>query len=137
MATGPHREGILQKLQERKVDVSACVERGSYLPVDVDEVLLTFMRDDVPEPARFFKVAGDLVTAAVRAAAEHRSRVLVCGECSSVLWAQGKTDAAVKVEQLCKQLTKPYDIDILCGFTLNKFYCEEDVQTFQKISQET
>jgi DNA-binding NarL/FixJ family response regulator len=135
VATGSHREGILQKLQERKVDISACIERGSYLAVDVGEMLLTFMRDDVPEPTRFFKVAEDLITSAARAAAKHPSRVLVCGECASVLWAQGKTDAAVKVEQLCNQLTEPYDIDILCGFTLNKFYCQEDIQTFQKISK--
>jgi hypothetical protein len=93
------------------------------------------MRDDVPEPTRFFKVAGDLIAAGARSAANQRSRVLVCGECASVLWAQGKTDAAVKVEQLCSQLTKLYDIDILCGFTLNSFYCEEDIQTFQKISK--
>jgi DNA-binding NarL/FixJ family response regulator len=137
VVTASHREGIRQKLQEHKVNISACIERGSYLPVDVSEVLLTFMKDDVPEPTRFFKVAGDLITAAARAAAKHRSRVLVCGECASVLWAQGKTDAAVKVEQLCNQLTKRYDIDILCGFTLNKFYCEEDIQTFQKIFEES
>ena len=136
VVTGSHREGILQKLQEHKVDISACIERGSYVAVDVDEMLLTFMRNDMPEPARFFKVAGDRITAAARAAAKHPSRVLVCGECASVLWAQGKTDAAVKVEQLCNQLTKLYDIDILCGFTLNSFYCEEDIQTFQKISKE-
>ena len=135
-ATGAHREGILQKLREHKVDISACIERGSYLAVDVGEVLLTFMRDDVPEPTRFFKVAGDLIAAGARAAAKHGSRVLVCGECASVLWAQGKSDAAVKVEQLCNQLTKRYDIDILCGFTLNRFYREEDIQTFQKISKE-
>jgi DNA-binding NarL/FixJ family response regulator len=135
LVTGSHREGILQKLHEHNVDISACIERGSYLAVDVGEVLLTFMRDDVPEPTRFFKVAGDLIAAGARAAAKQRSRVLVCGECASVLWAQGKTDAAVKVEQLCNQLTKLYEIDILCGFTLNSFYCEEDIQTFQKISK--
>jgi DNA-binding NarL/FixJ family response regulator len=136
VVTGSHREGLLQKLQEHRVDISAYIERGSYLSVDVGEMLLTFMTDDVPEPTRFFKVAGDLIAAGARAAAGTQSRVSVCGECASVLWAHGKTDAAVKVEQLCNQLTKRYDIDILCGFTLNRFYREEDIQIFQKICGE-
>jgi DNA-binding NarL/FixJ family response regulator len=135
-ATGSHREGILQKLQEHAVDIPACIERGSYFSVDVGEMLSAFVKDDVPDPMIFFKVAGDLIAAAARAAAKNQSRVAVCGECASVLWAQGKTDAAVKVEQLCNQLTKRYDIDILCGFTLNRFYREEDIQIFQSISNE-
>jgi CheY-like chemotaxis protein len=136
VVTGSHRDGLLQKLQEHAVDIPACIERGSYLSVDVSEMLSTFMKDDVPDPMMFFKVAGDLIAAAARAAAKNQSPVAVCGECASVLWAQGKTDAAVKVEQLCNQLTKRYDIDILCGFTLNRFYREEDIQIFQKICDE-
>jgi DNA-binding NarL/FixJ family response regulator len=136
VATGSHHEGILQKLREHALDIPACIERGSYLYADVGEMLSISMRDDVPDPVMFFKGAGDLISAAARAAAKNQSRVAVCGESASVLWEQGKTDAAVKMEQLCNQLTKRYDIDIFCGFTLNKFYREEDVQIFQRISSE-
>jgi DNA-binding NarL/FixJ family response regulator len=136
VVTESHRESLLQKLQEHAVDIHACIERGSYLCVDVGEVLSTFMRDDVPDPTIFFKVADDLITAGARATEGDQSRVSVCGECAPILWAQGKTDAAVQVEQLCSQLTKRYAIDILCGFLLNNFYREEDKQIFQKIHSE-
>jgi CheY-like chemotaxis protein len=136
VVTGSHREGLLQKLQEHAVDIPACVERGSYRSVDVGEMLSTFMRDGMPDPTIFFKVAGDLIATAARVAAKNQSRVALCGECASVLWAEGKTDAAVKVEQLCNQLTKRHHIDIFCGFTLNRFYREEDIQIFQKICSE-
>jgi hypothetical protein len=49
------------------------------------------------------------------------------------LVAQGKPDAAIQVERLCNQLGKRYEMDILCGFLLSDFSCEEDKQIFRKI----
>jgi hypothetical protein len=37
------------------------------------------------------------------------------------------------VEQLCSQVAKEYQLDVLCGFSLSTFYREEDKQVFQKI----
>jgi len=51
-------------------------------------------------------------------------------------WAQGNADAAIQVEQLCNQLAKRYELDILCGFSLSDFSCEEDQQIFRKICSE-
>jgi DNA-binding NarL/FixJ family response regulator len=133
VVTGLHRASLLQRLQEREIDVRASIERGSYVCVDVEEMLAAFMRNDLPDPTRFFEVAGELITTGARATVGTESRVSVCGECAPILWAQGKTDAAFQVEQLCNQLTKRYDIDILCGFTWNSFHREEDKQMFQKI----
>jgi hypothetical protein len=94
------------------------------------------MVNDLPDPMRFYKVVGDLIATAARATAGEPSRVTICGECASILWAQGKADAAIQVEQLCNQLTKRYEMDILCGFSLSSFYCDEDKQIFQRICGE-
>ncbi len=133
VSTESHRESLLQRLQEHGVDVVAAIKRGRYLPLDVGETLSTFMGNDLPDLMQFFKVVGDLIAAGARATEGDQSRVSICGECASILWGQGKADAAVQVEQLCNQLTKRYKIDILCGFSLNSFYREEDKQIFQKI----
>ena len=82
----------------------------------IADTLSTFMGDDLPDPARFLGVVDDLIAAAARATAGKQSRVAICGEWASILWAQGKADAAIQVEQLCNQLTKRYEMDILCGF---------------------
>ena len=39
--------------------------------------------------------------------AEH-PRVAVCGERVGLLWAEGKTDAAIRLEQLCNDLVKKH-----------------------------
>ncbi len=131
VATESHRKRLLQRLQERGVDTIAAIEQGRYVSLDVAETLAIFMVSDLPDPVRFFGVASDLFTTAARATVG--GRVAICGECGSILWAQGKADAAIQVEQLCNQLARRYDIDILCGFSLTDFSREEDKQIFQKI----
>jgi hypothetical protein len=134
VATESHRKSLLQRLQEHDVDTIAAVEQGRYVSLDVAETLAIFMVSDLPDPVQFFGVTGDLFTTAARATLG--GRVAICGECGSILWAQGKADAAVQMEQLCNQLAKRYDMDILCGFSLSSFYREEHKQVFEKICRE-
>jgi DNA-binding NarL/FixJ family response regulator len=136
VATELHRKGLFQRLQEDGVDIIAAIAQGRYVSVDVADTLSTFMGNDLPDPVRFFRVAGNLIAPAARAIAGERSRVAICGECGSILWAQGKADAAIQVEQLCRQLAKRYEMDILCGFSLSSFYSDEVKELFQKIGRE-
>ena len=49
------------------MDIIAAIEQGRYVSLDVAETLATFMVSDLPDPVRFFGVAGDLFTTAARA----------------------------------------------------------------------
>ena len=60
IATESHRNRLLQRLQEHGVDIAAAIEQGRYVSLDVAETLSTFMVNDLPDPVRFFRVAGDL-----------------------------------------------------------------------------
>jgi len=133
VSTASHRTSLFKRLQEHGVDVVALIEQGRYLALDVTDTLSTFMGNDLPDSVRFLQIVGDLITAAAQATAGERSRVAICGECASILWAEGKADAAIQVEQRCNQIARRDGIDILCGFSLSSFYREEDKQTFQKI----
>ena len=136
VTTESRRKSLLQKLQEHDVDIVAAIERERYLPLDAADTLSTFMGNDLPDPARFFRVVGHLIAAGARATAGEQSRVAIWGECAAILWAQGKADAAIQVEQLCNQLTKRYEVDILRGFSLSSFDREEDKQIFRRICSE-
>ena len=133
VSTESHRTSLFQRLQEHGADVVALIEQGRYLSLDVADTLSTFMENDLPDSVRFLQIVSDLITVAAQATAGERSRVAICGECASILWAEGKADAAIQVEQLCNQIARRDVIDILCGFSLSSFYREEDKQTFQKI----
>lgn len=137
VATEPHMKSLFQRLQALDLNIGAAIEQGRFVPLDVDDTLSSFMVNDMPDPARFRRVVGDLIAAAARAIPGEPSRVAICGECGSILWAQGKADAAIQVEQLCNQLTKQYGMNVLCGFSLGSFYREEDMQVFQRICGES
>ncbi len=136
VSTESHWKSLLQRLQAHGVDIAAAIEQGRCLLLDVADTLSTFMVNDLPDTVRFSRVVGDLIAAAARSTAGEQSRVTICGECASILWAQGNADAAIQVEQLCNQLTKRYEMNILCGFSLSSFYREEDKQVFEKICSE-
>jgi DNA-binding NarL/FixJ family response regulator len=133
VATEAHRKDLFATLQAHGLDIVAVIEQGRYISLDVADMLSTFMVNDLPDPVQFFRVASDLIAAAARATAGGESQVAICGECASILWAQGKADAAIQVEQLCNQLTKRYGMDILCGLSLTSVHREEDKQIFQTI----
>ena len=136
VATESHRESLLQRLQARGLNIGTAIEQGSYIPLDVADTLSTFMVNDLPDPVRFLKVAGDLVATAAKAAKGERPRVAACGECAPILWAQGKADAAIQLERLWDEVAKTYDVGILCGYGLKGFQPEQENHIYERICAE-
>jgi len=136
VATESHRKSLLQRLQEHGVDVAAATEHGRYVSLDVAETLSTFMVNDLPDPARCLKVAGDLVTEAAKAAQGEPPRVAACGECAPLLWAEGKVDAAIQLEHLWSEIANEYAVDILCGYMMTSFQREPERHAYERICAE-
>jgi DNA-binding NarL/FixJ family response regulator len=136
IATPLHRDCFFQKLSARGVDVSAAIEEGRYVPVDAAATLCTFMANGMPDSTRLFEVVGGLVKAATKTGKTVHPRLAIFGEGVSILCEEGKTDAAIRLEQLWNQLATTYKIDILCGYPLSSFNGEEAQHVFQSICAE-
>jgi DNA-binding NarL/FixJ family response regulator len=134
--TESHRDGLVSRLKVQGIDVDAITRQGTYIQLDVNKTLSTFMVNDMPDSTRFFPFVGSLIEAAAKAARQQHHGVVVCGEGTSVLWAQGKADAAIRVEQLWDEVGKTFGMDILCGYALTSFHGEEDEHVFQRICAE-
>jgi hypothetical protein len=50
-----------------------------------------------------------------------------------LLWAEGKVDAAIRLEQLLNQLATIYEFDLLCAYTLSSFRGRENEHLFENI----
>lgn len=133
VATPLHHQNLLERLEEHGVDGSAAIEQGCYIPLDVTKTLSSFMVNDLPDPVRFFGVAGNLLATAANAATGRHSRVSFCGEGTAILWAQGKADASIRLEQLWDEIAKTHNTNILCGFVLNSFQRQRESHIYQKI----
>ena len=122
VATASHRDGLLERLKNQGLDVGQAVQNGNYIAVDVAESLSAFMVNGVPDPVRFFKGISGAIAQAAKAATAKQPRVVVCGEGVAVLLAEGKTDAAIRLEQLCDKVAETHEVDVWCAYPLNCFH---------------
>jgi CheY-like chemotaxis protein len=136
VATEVHRVSLREILQAHGVNVAMAVEEGRYISLSVAETLAAFMVDGMPDPIRFAKVTGDLISRAAKTVNGKHRRVSGCGECAPSLWAKGMAEAAIRTEQLWDDVARTYSVDILCGYPINTFQGDENGKIFQRICAE-
>jgi DNA-binding NarL/FixJ family response regulator len=135
VATKPHREHLALELGLQGLDVDAAIQGKRYIPLDTADTLATFMVNDMPDSGLFFEAVRGLIEKAAKVGKKEHSRVAVCGEAVSILLAEGKADAAIRLEQLWNELAATHEVDILCGYQLSNFDGEEQ-PVFQSICVE-
>ena len=134
--TEAHRNGLVLRLENQGLDLEAAIQQGTYIQLDVAKTLSTFMVNDMPDSARFFQVVSGLIEAAAEASRQEHHGVVACGECAPVLWAEGKADAAIRVEKLWDELGKAFGVNILCGYALSSFLGQQNEHAYQSICAE-
>ena len=110
LATESHRDSLLQKLRAQGVRIDAAIQQGTYISLDANEPT---------DPVEFLEAIRGLREAAAMAGKKY-PRVAFCGERAGRLWAEGNTDEAIELEQLCDDLAKEQEVDILCVYPLPK-----------------
>lgn len=108
LATESHRNSLLQELRRQGLQIDVAMQQGTYISLDANEPT---------DPVEFLEAIRRLSEAAAKAGKEH-PRVAFCGERAGRLWAEGKTDEAIELEQLCDDLAKAHEVDILCVYPL-------------------
>jgi DNA-binding NarL/FixJ family response regulator len=136
MATKSHLDSLLQKLKTESVDIDDAIQRGTYISLDAADALSTILVNGLPDATRFFTNVSGLIEAASKVAKANHPRVAYCGERVGLLWAEGKTDAAMRLEQLCSELCRVHKVDILCAYPLSSFHGKEDEHPFKNICAE-
>jgi DNA-binding NarL/FixJ family response regulator len=136
LATQSHRDGLLQRLKAEGVDTDVALQQGTYISLDAADTLSSIMVNDMPDAPRFFEVVSDLIEAAAKAAKSEQPQVVVFGEAVALLLAEGKPDAAIRLEQLWDDVGKTFEVDILHGYAFSSFHNEEDEHVFQSICAE-
>ena len=136
IATEAHRNGLTARLKASGLDTSRAVEGGRYVLLDAAETLSRFMLGGVPDAVTFANVVGERLTQARKAAEESSGRVFAFGEMVAVLWANGRFDAAVALEQLWNQLAATHSFTLHCAYPMKDFDREEHGEFFLKICSE-
>ena len=117
VATGARREGLEARLRAACVDTDAARATGRLVTLDAAETLSRFMPDDSPDARRFEETVGGVLARA----SEAGGRVRVFGEMVALLWADGKTDAALRLEGLWNEQQKTRRFRLFCAYPLKGF----------------
>jgi hypothetical protein len=133
IATQSHRESLVLRLRSEGFDLDAAIKAGRYVTIDAAVAIAKHMVHGMPKSDRLLKLMGGLIEEAMKAAKKEHPRVAVFGEGSSLLWEQGKADAAIRSERLGNQLAAIYDVDILCAYKMSGAYGKEDDPDFKGI----
>ncbi|HEY4912181.1 MAG TPA: PAS domain S-box protein, partial [Methylomirabilota bacterium] len=131
IATASHHAQIAEQLTARGFDLSALSERGRYVTLDAAETLSRFMVDGWPDEKRFLEVVGATVARAV--AAGQVPHVHAFGEMVALLCAEGRVEAAIRLEELWNDLAKTLAFSLLCAYPLAAFRGQSSGATLLRI----
>jgi PAS domain S-box-containing protein len=117
LATQAHRENLEERLKATGLDLASATTRGEYISLDAAETLSKIMIDGLPEPERFTRVIGSIISQAVKSS--HHVRVF--GELVALLWADGNHAATIRLEELWNDLGQLHTFSLFCGYPMHDF----------------
>ena len=137
IATKAHRDALIQSLSLHGIDQSGGLKQGRLIMLDAQETLSRITHDDSwPDAVRFTDIVGGLVDRARAACEGVNPSVVAFGEMVSLLWAEGKSDAAIRLEQLWNELAKLRSFSLRCAYPITGFGRGEHSEPFLKICAE-
>jgi PAS domain S-box-containing protein len=136
IAIPSHREGLARRLKARGLDIVRVAGQGRYVPLDAEETLSKITLDGFPEWSRFADVIGGHIARAKAATEREQPSVAILGEMVALLWADGKREAVLRLEQLWNELAKAHSFCLRCTYPIGSFYREEHGESFLKICAE-
>ena len=119
IATRPHIDAIVDNLAQSAIDVALLQQQGDLLLLDAHEALATFMTNGQPHPDLFRATASRVLEQVARG---RTNTIRAYGEMVDILWRDGMTAAAIKLEMLWNHLANTHDFSLLCGYAMGNFY---------------
>jgi hypothetical protein len=126
VGTPEHNAGILRELKSRHFDLEAMTAAGDLLVLDARDTLSEFMMNDLPDAGRFRAWASGALDRLCRGREDCTIRAY--GEMVDVLWKDGFTNAATKLEMLWNQLAASHEFSLLCGYAMGSFYKDANTE---------
>jgi PAS domain S-box-containing protein len=136
IATKMHRDGLQHGLMARGLDIQGAGEQGRYVELDAPELLSKIMMEGMPDGDRFEEIVGGTIERIRTLAKAVRPEIVAIGEMVSLLWTEGKVEAAIRLEQLWNELAKKHSFSLRCAYPVANFYGEKNTQPLMRVCAE-
>lgn len=128
IATPAHLAMLEGCLVHWGLDLDAARGWKQYDTLDAAETLDRFMDGDTPNEARFRAIIEPLL-----ADSGSYPRTVAFGEMVSVLWREGRIEAALRLERLWNVVTSRYNFSLLCAYDAHETAAAGDVKALSKV----
>ncbi|GAC1645650.1 MAG: hypothetical protein NVS9B15_03320 [Acidobacteriaceae bacterium] len=115
VATEPHRDALVRELTDAGVDVREQARQGTFRMYDASETLASFMVKGKPDRKRFLSTLGKILEDC-ESSRKSQQQLTVFGEMVALLWADGKRDAALKLERLWNDVLDHHVFHLHCAY---------------------
>jgi PAS domain S-box-containing protein len=118
VATPEHWRGFRRALEARGIDVETAALHGTLVSMNARETLDSLMSDGALDATRFDTNVGEVVR-------RLSGRVRIYGEMVDLLCRDGRSDAALTLEELWNDLCDECDITLFCAYDMSCFVKDE------------
>jgi signal transduction histidine kinase len=134
IATTEHYENLLEALSQQGFDPNSCIRNNQLICLDARGTLATFMVDGMPAEEAFRRRIGTVLDK-VRAG---RSDITLYafGEMVDLLWRDGNSEAAIRLEQMWNDLAAGSSCSLLCAYAMGNFVGEAHSEGFERMCRE-
>jgi PAS domain S-box-containing protein len=136
IATKMHCDGLAKRLRFSGLDVAMAAQQGRYISLDAAETLSKFMVEGWPDSNLFHEVVGSVIAQSRSASRANQPRIAAFGEMVALLWAEGNSGAAIRLEQLWNDLARTQDFHLHCAYPIGFFYEEQHAELIAKVCAE-
>lgn len=133
IATEAHRVSILRFLRGRLVNVKQAERRGDLVVLDAHETMAGFMVDGMPDAAAFDASVGQTIARLLKRRPRN-TMLRAYGEMVDVLWKEGRSAAAIRLEILWNRLAAIHGFALLCGYSMGNFY--KETRQFEQVCRQ-
>ena len=130
IARKENRRAFAARFERAGLDFDGACRSGDLAVHDAHDALASFMRGSIVDEDRFRLEIGGIIDRSLRG---RPISVRAFGEMVDVLFRDGNTSAAIRVEELWNELAGNRSFELLCAYAISNFYTESHAEQLKDI----
>jgi signal transduction histidine kinase/ActR/RegA family two-component response regulator len=130
LATDPHLKSLDKRLSEIGIDVDSHRASGQFFCMDAEQALHELRKDGGISWEHFDGYVGGIISQVTQ---RGKRPVRIFGELVALLWAEGKYDAAIELEQQWNELKQKTPFSLYCAYPMGDIGKKEFDEPFRHV----
>ena len=136
IATHAHSCALADRLRAAGIDLQFLIQQKRYILRDAHETLARFLVNGSPDEGLFYATIEPILIEAQAASTRKKNAVYAFGEMVAQLWAQGKYEVAIRLEQMWNQLAREHSFTLRCAYPSDCFAHESQNALYRRVCAE-